>query len=199
MIIGILGETGIEKRVAMLPGEVATLKKMGVEVFIESCAGERAFASDKEYQAFGASIFSRRDLISKVEILLSVNPVPSEDLKLCREGQVLCSVVNPSDNGNWLESVRLKGLTVLALDQIPRTTRAQSMDILSSMGTVTGYKAVIHAASLLPRFFPMFMSAAGTIKPSKVLILEQELPGCRLLQLPESLELLSKCSMCGRQ
>jgi NAD(P) transhydrogenase subunit alpha len=102
---------------------------------------------------------------------LSVSPVPEVELVKFREGQILCSSVWPSENKSWLESAKEKGLTVLALDIVPRTTRAQSMDILSSMATVSGYKAVLHAATLLPRFFPMFMSAAGTIKPAKVLIL----------------------------
>jgi NAD(P) transhydrogenase subunit alpha len=96
---------------------------------------------------------------------------PVDDINLFREGQIICSVLNPAENREWLENARQKGLSVLALDVIPRTTRAQSMDILSSMATVSGYKAVLEAASLLPRFFPMFMSAAGTIKPSRVLIL----------------------------
>jgi NAD(P) transhydrogenase subunit alpha len=120
-------------------------------------------------------------------MLLSVNPVPEDDLRSCREGQVLCSVVNPAENGKWLESARTLGLTVLALDVIPRTTRAQTMDILSSMATVSGYKAVLHAASLLPRFFPMFMSAAGTIKPSKVLILGAGVAGLQAIAIARKL------------
>ena len=169
MIIGILSETGNEKRVAMLPGEVATLRKLGVEIFVENNAGVKAFASDKDYQAAGASVSSRKDLILKCGMLLSVNLIPETDLGMCKNGQVLCSVLNPAENSKWLELARQKGLTVLGLDLIPRITRAQAMDILSSMGTVSGYRAVLHAASLLPRFFPMFMSAAGTIKPAHVL------------------------------
>jgi NAD(P) transhydrogenase subunit alpha len=96
-------------------------------------------------------------------------------------------VVAPVENAGWLETARLKGLTVLALDLIPRTTRAQSMDILSSMATVSGYKAVLHAASLLPRFFPMFMSAAGTIKPSRVLILGAGVAGLQAIAIARKL------------
>ncbi len=90
-------------------------------------------------------------------------------------------------NSSWLEKARLQGLSVLALDLIPRTTRAQSMDILSSMATVSGYKAVLEAASLLPRFFPMFMSAAGTIKPSHVLILGAGVAGLQALAIARKL------------
>ena len=170
MILGILKETGTEKRVAMLPGEVASLKKLGLEVMVEAGAGERAFASDNAYVKTGAVIAGRKEVISGSAMILSV-AVPVDDIKVFREGQIICSVLNPVGNKVWLEDARQKGLSVLALDLVPRTTRAQSMDILSSMATVSGYKAVLDAASMLPRFFPMFMSAAGTIKPARVLIL----------------------------
>jgi NAD(P) transhydrogenase subunit alpha len=170
MIIGILKEKGTEKRVAMLPGEVAALKKLGLDVIVEKGAGERAFASDEAYLNSGSSLAERREVISGSAMVISV-AAPVDDINLFREGQIICSVLNPAENREWLENARQKGLSVLALDVIPRTTRAQSMDILSSMATVSGYKAVLEAASLLPRFFPMFMSAAGTIKPSRVLIL----------------------------
>jgi NAD(P) transhydrogenase subunit alpha len=100
---------------------------------------------------------------------------------------VLCSVLNPAENCKWLESIKEKGLTLLALDLVPRTTRAQSMDILSSMATVSGYKAVLEAASRLPRFFPMFMSAAGTIKPARVLILGAGVAGLQAIAVARKL------------
>jgi NAD(P) transhydrogenase subunit alpha len=187
MIIGILRETGAENRVAMLPGEAAGLKKLGVEIIVENNAGENAFAHDEEYKKAGITTSSRKDVFSKSALLLSVNPVPEDDLKSCWEGQVLCSVLNPVENSKWLEKARLQGLTVLALDLIPRTTRAQAMDILSSMATVSGYKAVIHAAMLSPRFFPMFMSAAGTIKPSRVLILGAGVAGLQAIAIARKL------------
>ena len=135
----------------------------------------------------GASISERNDLISKCSFLLSVNPLLEENIKSFKEGQILCSILNPSENSEWLEKARLQGLTVLALDLIPRTTRAQSMDILSSMATVSGYKAVLAAASLLPKFFPMFMSAAGTIKPSRVLILGAGVAGLQAIAIARKL------------
>jgi NAD(P) transhydrogenase subunit alpha len=170
MILGILKETGTENRVALLPGEVASLKKLGLEVVVEKGAGDKAFAFENAYLKAGAEIGERKEVISRSAMLLSV-AAPVNDTELLREGQIICSVLNPIENKTWLETARLKGLSVLALDVIPRTTRAQSMDILSSMATVSGYKAVLEAASMLPRFFPMFMSAAGTIKPARVLIL----------------------------
>jgi H+-translocating NAD(P) transhydrogenase subunit alpha len=187
MIIGILQETGTENRVALLPAEVVALKKMGIDVLVETHAGERAFASDSEYEASGARVAGRKDVISDSEMLLSVNPPVEDDLSSFNNGQILCSVLNPVENRNWLEKARLQGLSVLALDLIPRTTRAQSMDILSSMATVSGYKAVLKAASLLPKFFPMFMSAAGTIKPSRVLILGAGVAGLQAIAIARKL------------
>ena len=187
MIIGILRESGTENRVAMLPSEVAVLKKMGIEVLVEQHAGERAFATDKDYQASGALIGDRKEVVSKAAILLSVNPPMGDDITSFREGQVLCSVLNPVENNKWLEKARLQGLSVMALDLVPRTTRAQSMDILSSMATVSGYKAVLDAASLLPKFFPMFMSAAGTIKPARMLILGAGVAGLQAIAIARKL------------
>jgi len=187
MIVGILKESGTEKRVAMLPGEVSALKKLGAEVIAENGAGERAFASDDDYRAAGAVITSRKEVIEKASALLSVDHLPEPELPLCNEGKILCSVLNPVENVEWLEKARSLKLTVLALDLIPRTTRAQSMDILSSMATVSGYKAVLHAASVSPKFFPMFMSAAGTIKPSRVLILGAGVAGLQAIAVARKL------------
>lgn len=187
MKVGVLRESGNENRVALLPAEAGTLKNMGVDVFVELNAGERAFAPDAAYEKYGAKIIDRKNLIAESELLLSINPPVEDDIKSFREGQVLCSVLNPVTNSSWLEKARLQGLSVLALDLIPRTTRAQSMDILSSMATVSGYKAVLEAASLLPRFFPMFMSAAGTIKPSHVLVLGAGVAGLQSLAIARKL------------
>jgi NAD(P) transhydrogenase subunit alpha len=187
MIVGILRDTEPENRVAMLPGEVVILKKMGIEIIVESGAGERAYASDSAYVESGASIADRKSVILKACVLLSVNPPLEDKIDSFREGQLLCAVLNPVENSQWIEKARVKGLTVLALDLIPRTSRAQSMDILSSMATVAGYKAVVAAASLLPRFFPMFMSAAGTIKPAKVLILGAGVAGLQAIAIARKL------------
>jgi NAD(P) transhydrogenase subunit alpha len=187
MKLGVLKETGTENRVAILPAEVVALKKMGIDVLVETNAGERAFASDLAYTSAGADIAERKVVISDAEMLLSINPPVEDDINSFKDGQVLCSVLNPVLNNNWLDKARLRGLSVLALDLIPRTTRAQSMDILSSMATVSGYKAVLEAASLLPRFFPMFMSAAGTIKPSHVLILGAGVAGLQAIAIARKL------------
>lgn len=187
MIIGILREYGTENRVALLPGEAATLKKMGVEIIAEHNAGERAFATDEQYKEAGASIAERKEVIAGAGMLLSVNPLVKDDINGFKKGQILCSVLNPVDNSSWLEKIRLQGVTFVALDFVPRITRAQSMDILSSMATVAGYKAVLAAASSLPHFFPMFMSAAGTIKPSHVLILGAGVAGLQAVAISRKL------------
>jgi len=187
MIIGILKETGTENRVAILPVEVCALKNMGIEVIAELHAGQRSFASDDAFSNAGAILAERKEVISKAAMLLSVNPPLDDDLNSFSEGQILCCVLNPVENRDWLDRARQKGLTILALDLIPRTTRAQSMDILSSMATVSGYKAVIDAAAKLPRFFPMFMSAAGTIKPSRVLILGAGVAGLQAIAIARKL------------
>ena len=187
MTVGILKESDNENRVAILPGEVAVLRKMHIKVLVERHAGDRAFATDKAYNAAGALTLERKDLITRAELVLSVNLPVEEDIKSFREGQILCSVLNPVENSKWIEKARLQGLTILGLDLVPRTTRAQSMDILSSMATVSGYKAVLEAASRLPRFFPMFMSAAGTIKPAKVLILGAGVAGLQAVAIARKL------------
>lgn len=188
MIIGILREPENENRVAMLPAEVAGLKKLGVEILVEQHAGEKSFVSDKDYMAAGVLVCERSKVVSESSVLLSVGPLVDDgDMNLFREGQVLCSVVNPVENSAWLEKARIQGLTVLALDVVPRTTKAQSMDILSSMATVAGYKAVLAAASHLPKFFPMFMSAAGTIKPARMLIIGAGVAGLQAIAIARKL------------
>lgn len=187
MTAGILRESGSEKRVALLPGETAAVIKMGLKVLVEVGAGEGAFATDAEYRSAGATLVTRKEVISGAELLFTVNPPLADEITLFREGQILFTVLDPVVNRDWLEKARTRRLTVLALDLVPRITRAQSMDILSSMATVAGYKAVLEAASLLPRFFPMFMSAAGTIKPARVLILGAGVAGLQAIAVARKL------------
>ncbi len=186
MIAGILRESGDEKRVALLPGETAAAIKMGLKVMVEEGAGTGALAPDDDYRAAGATTASRREVISGADLLLTVNP-PLDDISLFKEGQMLFTVLDPVANREWLEKARQGGLSVMALDLVPRITRAQSMDILSSMATVAGYKAVLEAASMLPRFFPMFMSAAGTIKPARVLVLGAGVAGLQAIAVARKL------------
>ncbi len=187
MVAGILKETGSENRVALLPGEAAALIRLGLNVMVEEGAGSGAYASDDLYRSSGVSIASRHDVITGSDLLLTVNPPVGDDITVFSEGQIIFTVLDPVVNRDWLEKARARRLTVLALDIVPRITRAQSMDILSSMATVSGYRAVIEAALLLPRFFPMFMSAAGTIRPARVLVLGAGVAGLQAIAVARKL------------
>jgi NAD(P) transhydrogenase subunit alpha len=181
MKVGLLKETGNDQRVAMMPGNVQDLVDLNVQVVVESGAGEKAFLSDEKYQEAGAETGSRDEVINQADLLVRINPFSKEEMEQFNQGKVLISLFNPLGNTEVLEDAASKGLTTLSLDAIPRITRAQSMDVLSSMATIAGYKAVIDAALHLPTFFPMFMTAAGTIKPAKVLILGAGVAGLQAI------------------
>jgi NAD(P) transhydrogenase subunit alpha len=171
MIIGILKEPIGENRVAMLPEQLAVLVKQGIEVMVEMDAGVRAFANNDAYTEAGAKITDRNSLLSSAHILLCYWAIPNDDLLKIQKGAVLIGVFQPLFNYSLMNEWAAKGVTVFSLDMIPRTTRAQSMDVLSSQANIAGYKAVLKAADLLPRYFPMFMTAAGSIPPAKLMVL----------------------------
>ncbi len=171
MKIGILKEPAFENRVVLLPESVKELKKLGVSVLIESGAGDRAFASDQSYLDEGGEVSDRKSVLSDSDLLVSINPLEFQELTSIKETAVVISAFNPLVNHDYVNLLLQKHLTSFSLDMIPRVTRGQAMDILSSMATVAGYRAVLDAAMHLPKFFPMFMTAAGTITPAKVLIL----------------------------
>jgi NAD(P) transhydrogenase subunit alpha len=181
MNIGILKEAAPEKRVCLLPESVATLVKMGAAILAERDAGGTAFASDSDYEAAGARIASKEQIIAGSDMLVKINLPTDEEIALMKEGQVLITVLNPFFNTALVKTLAAKGITSFSMDVIPRTSRAQAMDILSSMATVAGYKAVLTAANTLPKFFPMFMTAAGTITPAKVLILGAGVAGLQAI------------------
>ena len=171
MIIGLLKEELPERRVALLPEGVKTLTGMNVQVMVESKAGYNAFAADADYEAAGAIIKPGPEVIRSADLIIKIHAPTAEELSQMREGQLLLAVFNPMMNGALVRDLALRNITSFSLDILPRTSRAQAMDILSSMATVSGYKAVLTAANNLPKFFPMFMTAAGTVTPAKVLIL----------------------------
>lgn len=171
MIIGILSEANADNRVALLPESVSVLVKKKVNILVEKNAGLKAFASDKDYEEAGAKVESRAKVLEESDLLLKVNPLELDEASKLKDEKVLISVMNPFFNTELVKVFKENGITTFGMDVIPRTSRAQAMDVLSSMATVAGYKAVLDAAGRLPNFFPMFMSAAGTIRPSKVLIL----------------------------
>jgi len=181
MILGLLKENGAETRVALLPETVKAFTDLKVEVLVEKDAGAESFASDAEYEASGAKVVSRADVFSKAEVLLQIQPPAKGDIDKIKDSQVWISAFNPLWETKLVDTLLKKKLTTFSLDMIPRTTRAQAMDILSSMATVAGYMAVLEAASKLPTFFPMFMTAAGTIRPANVLILGAGVAGLQAI------------------
>lgn len=171
MIIGILKEPAGENRVAMLPEQLVPLVKQGIEVMVEEDAGANAFANNELYVTAGATVTNRNTVLSSASILLSYWSIPDDELAKTQKGAILIGVFQPLFNFQLMKAWASNGFTVFSLDMIPRTTRAQSMDVLSSQANIAGYKAVLKAANLLPRYFPMFMTAAGSIPPAKLMVL----------------------------
>lgn len=180
MTIGLLKEPDGENRVALLPESVKALVALKAEIIVESKAGAKAFSPDALYTDAGAKISQRKDALS-ADLVLGINPPTDSELANLKAGQVLMSVFQPLSNKELVEKLMSLQVTSFSMDNVPRTTRAQSMDVLSSMATVAGYKAVLLAASHSPRFFPMFMTAAGSIIPSKVLVLGAGVAGLQAI------------------
>ena len=179
MIIGLLKEPAHETRVSLLPEAVATLTKKEITVFIENNAGERSFAANADYEKAGGQIRLTEEIIQSSDILLSIHrPDPSLVIPKCK---VLIGVFQPLYNPQLMQQWAQQGITTFSLDLLPRTTRAQSMDVLSSQANISGYKAVLYAANLYSRYFPMFMTAAGSIAPAKVLILGAGVAGLQAI------------------
>ncbi|RAM52852.1 MAG: Re/Si-specific NAD(P)(+) transhydrogenase subunit alpha [Hapalosiphonaceae cyanobacterium JJU2] len=176
-----------ERRVALVPDIVARLVKQGLEIWIEAGAGERAFFNDAAYEAAGATIIADTNkLWSEADILLKVSP-PQEredgrsEIDLLKEGAVLISFLNPLGNPVIAQKLANRKVTALSMEMIPRTTRAQSMDALSSQASIAGYKAVLIAAAALPKYFPMLTTAAGTIAPAKIFIMGAGVAGLQAI------------------
>ncbi|HYQ01629.1 MAG TPA: Re/Si-specific NAD(P)(+) transhydrogenase subunit alpha [Polyangiaceae bacterium] len=183
-----------ERRVAATPDTVSRLLKLGFEVQVESHAGAGASFSDADYTALGASIVSEaRELWSASDLILKVQP-PEQNVELgvheaelLREGGVLVSFIWPAKNGELVERLAARRATVIAMDQVPRITRAQKMDALSSMANIAGYRAVIEAASFYGRFFTGQMTAAGKVPPAKVLVIGAGVAGLAAIGAARSL------------
>ena len=178
MIIGVLKEPSPETRVSLLPEHITALKKWNVAVVVETGAGSAAFANDDKYTTAGAKIMKREEIFTTADIILSVNE--PQNLQPA-SGKILLGIYQPLFNPSLMKDWADKGLTVFSMDMLPRTTRAQSMDVLSSQANIAGYKAVLTAANLFPKYFPMFMTAAGSIPPAKVLILGAGVAGLQAI------------------
>jgi NAD(P) transhydrogenase subunit alpha len=175
MTIGVLKEPAHESRVSLLPEAVSALVKKNISVIVESGAGVAAFASDDDYTKAGAQIKSRNDVLQASDILLSIHAPETIPAK------ILIGVYWPLFNKDLIKQWATNGVTCFSMDMLPRTTRAQAMDILSSQANIAGYKAVLTAANLYSRYFPMFMTAAGSIAPAKVLILGAGVAGLQAI------------------
>jgi NAD(P) transhydrogenase subunit alpha len=189
MIIGVPKETYPgERRVALVPASVPPLNKAASRVQIQQGAGVAAGFTDDAYRAAGAEIVAdRAALFQAAEIVLQVrgfgaNPAAgASDLEFMGDGSVLVAPSDPLGNPSAVQQVAARGATLFAMELIPRITRAQSMDVLSSMATIAGYKAVLLAANLLPKMFPLMMTAAGTLKPAKVFVIGAGVAGLQAI------------------
>ncbi len=189
MIIGVPRETFPgERRVALIPHDVPVLTKAGAEVLVQSEAGLSAGYRDGDYEEKGAKVVkSREEVFQKADVILQVrtlgaNPEKGmEDMKLLREGQVVIGFMEPLTAPEPLQELAKQNVVAFALELIPRITRAQSMDVLSSQATVAGYKAALLAADTLPRMFPMMMTAAGTILAARVFVVGAGVAGLQAI------------------
>ncbi len=181
MIIGILKEPAGEKRVAMLPAQLTPLLQMGVEVLVEKEAGVLSCAADSDYESVGAKITDRNSLVQSSDIIAGFWAIEASELVQAKKAVIFIGVLQPLFHYRQMKALSELGCTVFSLDMIPRTTRAQSMDVLSSQANIAGYKAVLKAADFLPHYFPMFMTAAGSIPPAKVLVLGAGVAGLQAI------------------
>ena len=189
MIAGVIAETlPGERRVAVVPAVVPLLAKAGLAVAIERGAGLAAGFTDTAYAEQGAEIIgTAADLAARADLMLRVRIAPPStdagraDLAFLRQGQTLVAFLDPLNEPSIAQAVAARGVAAFSMELMPRITRAQSMDALSSMATVAGYKAVMVAANALPRMFPMLTTAAGTVKPARVFVIGTGVAGLQAI------------------
>jgi H+-translocating NAD(P) transhydrogenase subunit alpha len=189
MKVGVPRESGAgERRVALIPDSIRQIRAAGPEVLVESGAGAGAYVSDPAFQAAGATIvkdtaalWSESDAILKIQPPLTHPVLMRHEAELLREGSVLVCMLRPLGNLDVVRMLLARRVSSFSMDAVPRTTRAQRMDALSSMATAAGYKAVLLAATSSPRFFPMLVTAAGTIAPSRVLVIGAGVAGLQAI------------------
>ena len=183
MRVAVLKESrSTENRVALVPLGVRALVKQGLTVTVQSGAGETSGISDLIYREAGAEIATNaQDTLKDAEVVLVVNPPPSNELDFLSEGSILVGFLDPLSNSDLVSRLVELNVTGISMELVPRITRAQSMDALSSQATVAGYKAVLLAANHLPKFLPMFTTAAGTIRPAKALVLGAGVAGLQAI------------------
>ncbi len=169
-----------ETRVALVPELVDRYLKLGMDVQVVEGAGAGAFYSDDEYRNAGASIVSASDALA-ADVVLKVAPPTTVEIAQMQSGSVLVSFLNPLDDPEVSAQLAEQGVTAISMELVPRISRAQRMDALSAMSAIAGYRAVIEAASLLPKFFPLLTTAAGTVRPAAVLVLGAGVAGLQAI------------------
>src|SRR5260221_2599040 len=178
MIVGVLREPSFESRVSLLAEAAAVLVKRKSEVWVQSGAGVKAYCPDPAYTSVGAQIKSREELISGADVLLGIH---YDDIPVSLQNKILVGVFQPLFNPGVMATWARQHIPSFSLDMLPRITRAQPMDVLSSQANMAGYKAVLLAAGLFPRYFPMLMTAAGSIPPARVLVLGAGVAGLQAI------------------
>ena len=187
MTVGIPRETWPgETRVALIPSSVPALKKAGLDVIVQEGAGAAAGFTDDEYRAQGGRTGSRSDVFGSADIILQVRSAPGEPA-LLRKGQTVIGFADPLGSPAAIDALARSGASLFSMELMPRITRAQSMDALSSMATIAGYKGVLLAAVALPRMFPMLMTAAGTVSPARVFIVGAGVAGLQAISVARRL------------
>jgi NAD(P) transhydrogenase subunit alpha len=176
-----LETTAGEHRVALAPDSVSRLVKSGHDVRIQAGAGERAGFPDSAYAGAGATIADAATLYDDAALVCRVQPPSVAEVDALPEGVAVMALMHPARNGEILSRLAARKITALALELVPRITRAQSMDVLSSQSTVAGYKAVLVGAAALPKFLPMLTTAAGTVSPSKVFVIGAGVAGLQAI------------------
>ena len=171
-----------ECRVALVPDVIAKLVKQGLEIQVEAGAGEKSFFFDRAYEQAGAKIISDSNALwGKTKVLLKIGVLEESEVDKLREGSIVISFLNPLGNPTIVKRLAERKVTAFSMELIPRTSRAQVMDALSSQANIGGYKAVLLASAALPKFFPMLTTAAGTIKPAKVLVMGAGVAGLQAI------------------
>ena len=169
-----------EKRVALVPDIISKLTKAGLEVVIESGAGVNAQAADQDYKNAGAEVKSG-DVLSGADVVLSVQPLTAAQMKTLKKGAITISFLSPTGSIDSIDAAVAAGVTAFSLEMVPRISRAQSMDALTSQALCAGYRASLVAAELSPKFFPLLMTAAGTVTPAKVVVLGAGVAGLQAI------------------
>ena len=181
MILGILKENNGDKRVSLLPEQAAVLVAKQVNVIVETGAGDAAYAADATYTDKNVSVKDRATVLSTADLVLSINPLSASEMAQLKPGAVVLGTFQPLFNTDLVKQAIDKKASLFSMDMIPRTTRAQSMDVLSSQANIAGYRAVLLAATMFPKYFPMFMTAAGSIPPAKMVIIGAGVAGLQAI------------------